>query len=249
MVRNLVSNALKYTGSGKVLLGCRRSGGHVRLEIWDTGVGIPDEELSAIFDEYHQLDNAARERSRGLGLGLSIVKRLGLLLGHAVSVRSVAGAGSMFAVSVDIAPDAVAPPVALAPEPEAEATEHSGTILIVDDDPEILDLLDLILTDEGYSTITAKDAASALDAVTSRKIRPDLLLADYNLPGGLDGLQLAVLLRGRAAWQIPAIILTGDISTGTLRDIALHNCVQLSKPVKLAALSKIVGDLIEKRVS
>ncbi len=249
MVRNLVSNALKYTGSGKVLLGCRRSGGHVRLEIWDTGVGIPADELSAIFDEYHQLDNAARERSRGLGLGLSIVKRLGLLLGHAVSVRSVAGSGSMFAVSVDVAPDAVPEPIALAPAPAAETHEHNGTILIVDDDPEILDLLDLILTDEGYNTVTAKDAASALDAVATRNIRPDLLLADYNLPGGLDGLQLAVLLRGRAAWQIPAIILTGDISTGTLRDIALHNCVQLSKPVKLAALSKIVEDLIEKRAS
>ena len=155
----------------------------------------------------------------------------------------------MFAVSVDVAPDAVPEPIALAPEPVAEAHEHNGTILIVDDDPEILDLLDLILTDEGYNTVTAKDAASALDAVATRNIRPDLLLADYNLPGGLDGLQLAVLLRGRAAWQIPAIILTGDISTGTLRDIALHNCVQLSKPVKLAALSKIVEDLIEKRAS
>ena len=103
MIRNLLSNALKYTKRGKVLLGCRRREGMLSIEVWDTGIGIPDAELQAIFEEYHQLDNAARERSRGLGLGLSIVQRLGNLLGHRVRVRSRLGKGSVFAIEVMLA--------------------------------------------------------------------------------------------------------------------------------------------------
>ena len=104
MIRNLISNALKYTQRGKVLLGCRRRQGKLRIEIWDTGIGIPESELEAIFEEYHQVDNAARQRSRGLGLGLSIVKSLGELLGHPISVRSLHGKGSVF--SIEVAADA-----------------------------------------------------------------------------------------------------------------------------------------------
>ena len=102
MLRNLVSNGLKYTRKGKVLLGCRRSGGSVRIDVWDTGIGIKDDELKSIFEEYRQLDNAARERNHGLGLGLSIVQRLGILLGHRVSVRSRPGKGSVFSVEVPL---------------------------------------------------------------------------------------------------------------------------------------------------
>ena len=93
MIRNLLSNALKYTRRGKVLLGCRRREGMLSIEIWDTGIGIPDEELQAIFEEYHQLDNAARERSRGLGLGLSIVQRLGESAGPSGARPLAAGQG------------------------------------------------------------------------------------------------------------------------------------------------------------
>ncbi len=108
MMRNLLWNALKYTTRGKVLLGCRRRQGMLSIEVWDTGVGIPDEELESIFEEYHQLDNPARERSRGLGLGLSIVQRLGNLLGHPIRVRSQPGKGSVFAVEVTLSPGATA---------------------------------------------------------------------------------------------------------------------------------------------
>ena len=104
MIRNLLSNALKYTEHGKVLLGCRRRDGMLLIKVGDTGVGIPTEELQAIFDEYHQLNNAARERSRGLGLGLSIVQRLGNMLGHRVRVRSRPGKGSVFTIEVKLAP-------------------------------------------------------------------------------------------------------------------------------------------------
>src|SRR5207302_1323628 len=111
-------NALKYTPRGKVLIGCRRRGAGLSIQIWDTGIGIPKEELHAIFEEYHQLDNADRQRSRGLGLGLSIVKRLGNLLSHGVQVRSWAGAGSMFAVDT-------IPPVGAIPAIERQAPAPS----------------------------------------------------------------------------------------------------------------------------
>jgi len=106
MLRNLVSNALKYTRTGRVLLGCRRHGCALRIEVWDTGIGIPAAELDAVFEEYHQLGNEARERSRGLGLGLSIVQRLGRLLDHPVRVRSQPGKGSVFTVEAARTPDA-----------------------------------------------------------------------------------------------------------------------------------------------
>ena len=106
MLRNLLSNALKYTKRGKVLLGCRRRGEMLSIEIWDTGIGIAEQDLQAIFGEYHQLGNAARERSLGLGLGLSIVQRLASLLGHPVRVRSQPGKGSVFSIDVMLTPSA-----------------------------------------------------------------------------------------------------------------------------------------------
>jgi two-component system CheB/CheR fusion protein len=248
MIRNLLSNALKYTKHGKVLLGCRRREGMLSIEIWDTGVGIPDEELHAIFEEYHQLDNAARERSRGLGLGLSIVQRLGNLLGHRVRVRSRPGKGSVFAIEIIFPPSGTPPPL----EPYRHGTDdrnvedirRTGGILVIEDDPELRELLGLILKDEGHRATTAPDGIAALEMVARGTVRPDLILADYNLPNGMDGLQVSAKLRERLHRQIPVIILTGDISTGTLRDIARQDCVQLNKPVKLKELTHVIQSLL-----
>ncbi len=248
MIRNLLANALKYTKRGKVLLGCRRREGTLSIEIWDTGVGIPGEELQAIFEEYHQVGNSARERSRGLGLGLSIVQRLGNLLGHRVSVRSRPGKGSVFAIEIML------PPSGTAPQLEhhrhgigdgiVEGVRRTGAILVVEDDPEIRKLLELFLKDEGHRAATAPDGASALDLVARGTIRPDLVLSDYNLPNRLNGVQLAAKLREKLRHETPVIILTGDISTAALRDIALHDCVQLNKPVKPAELMKVIQRLL-----
>ena len=248
MIRNLLSNALKYTKRGKVLLGCRRHEGMLSIEVWDTGIGIRNEELQEIFEEFHQVDNAARERSRGLGLGLSIVQRLGNLLGHRIRVRSQPGKGSVFAVDVmlpsgDTAPQTVPDWQRAGAGPLAEV-RHSGTVLAVEDDPEVRDLLEMFLKGEGYRAITAPDGVAALELVTRGTIRPDLILADYNLPKGMDGLQLAARLRETLHCQTPVIILTGDISTGTLRHIALQDCVQLNKPMKLKELTQAIQRLL-----
>jgi two-component system CheB/CheR fusion protein len=248
MLRNLVANALKYTEHGKILLGCRRAGKMLSIEVWDTGIGIPQDELAAIFEEYHQLDNAARERSRGLGLGLSIVQRLATLLNHRITVGSTPGKGSHFSIEVAVAarpdPEPVEPETETVEPPAVAATHRTGLILIVEDDPEVREMLELSLKDDGHRTITAADGKIALDTLAGRIAKPDLVLADYNLPKGLNGLQLIAQLRAGLRYEIPAVVLTGDISQTTLREIAGHNCTQLNKPLKLEELMQVVQRLL-----
>jgi two-component system CheB/CheR fusion protein len=248
MIRNLLSNALKYTESGKVLLGCRRRSFGLEIQVWDTGIGIIASELNAIFDEYHQVDNAARERGRGLGLGLAIVQRLGLLLGYPVKVRSRPDKGSVFSIEVtqatkqDSAPriGVLLPAVDMKQAP----TPRTGMILVVEDDADMRQLINLLLLGEGHQTAIVADGTEALALMARGGVTPDLILADYNLPNGLDGLALVGHLRSILRWQVPAIILTGDISTATLRDVSLQQCVQLSKPIKLPALIQTIAGLL-----
>ena len=246
MIRNLLSNAVKYTERGRLLLGCRRHANRLSIEVWDTGIGIPPSELHAIFDEYHQLANPARERARGLGLGLAIVQRLGVLLGHPVQVRSRPGRGSVFAVEVPLAAVAAAPGQAARDDANggAGAPLHTGAILVVEDDPDVGDLLRLLLENAGHRVTRAADAAAALALVRRGEIRPDLVVADYNLPDGMDGLQLTAVLRLELRRQIPVIILTGDILAGTVRAVARAECVQLYKPVQARQLTQTIQRLL-----
>ncbi|MFG1284968.1 chemotaxis protein CheB [Xanthobacter autotrophicus] len=248
MLRNFISNALKYTPRGRVLVGCRRHGPWLRIEVWDTGIGIPDTELRAIFEEYHQLHNAARERNLGLGLGLSIVQRLGLLLDHPIRVRSRPGHGSVFSIDVKIshgvsARQDVAPP-GDRPGRITEPTGQKASILVIEDDPDVRSLLELLLAGEGHVVTAAADGVGALDMVERGAIRPDLILTDYNLPNGMTGLDAAARLRARLRSPVPVVIVTGDISTAALCDIATHDCVQLNKPVKADELARIIQGLL-----
>jgi two-component system CheB/CheR fusion protein len=247
MIRNLLSNALKYTRRGKVLLGCRRRSGGLTIEILDTGIGIAESELAAIFDEYYQIDNAARERSRGMGLGLSIVKRLGNLMGHRIHVRSRLGRGSAFAIDILRPQGAPAAHRSNPPRTTTKAAILKGRILVVDDDPEVRELLTLFLNQDGHEAMGAPDGAAALSLVETGAIRPELLLADYNLPGGMDGIDVARKLRAMLDDAIPVIIVTGDISIETFRTIADQDCVQLNKPVKLTELTKVIQRLLAKQ--
>jgi two-component system CheB/CheR fusion protein len=244
MLTNLLGNALKYTRSGRVLVGARRHGNTLRLEIWDTGIGIAADQLNDIFNEYHQIGNAARERVRGLGLGLSIVQRLGHMLGHKIAVRSAPGKGSTFTIDV---PRAQAPESAIADAPAAPdlaARPRNATLLIIEDDPDIGLLLQNFLTEEGFSVAVAADGDAAKTLVASGKSVPDLILADYNLPGSQTGLAVAHDLRVSLCRPVPVIIMTGDISTATLRLIADEDCVQMNKPMRLSALMTILDDLL-----
>ena len=248
MIRNLLSNALKYTKTGKVLLGCRRQKNQVSIEIWDTGIGIPVIEQQAIFDEYHQLDNSARERSRGLGLGLSIVKRLGILLEHNVKVRSQHGRGSGFSIEVKLPPDV--PTL----RREIQSTKKSIeltvknkkklSILIVEDDVAVNELLQLLLVGEGHDVLTALDGSHAMELMASGTHHVDIIITDFNLPNGMDGLELVAKLGTKLQRQVPAIVLSGNISTDLLREIAEKNCVHLNKPVKLEKLTATIAQML-----
>ena len=249
MMRNLLSNAMKYTKTGKVLLGCRRHRGMVSIEVWDTGVGIPEREQMAIFQEYHQLDNAARQRSRGLGLGLSIVKRLAEFLGHKVQVRSTPGKGSGFSIQIQIplkthAATVAPPPIITADRHVTPVAGRIADILLIEDDSSVRDLLSLLLNDEGHSVTAVADGVAALALIRNQAFKPALVLTDYNLPNGMDGVEATIKLREELRRRVPVIVLTGDISKDTLRKIAQHDCVQLNKPIKPAELSAVIQRLL-----
>jgi two-component system, chemotaxis family, CheB/CheR fusion protein len=241
MVRNLLSNAVKYTARGKILIGCRRRGDRLRVEVWDTGLGIPADQLQTIFEEFRQLNNPARERSLGLGLGLSLVQRLGALLGVSIDVRSRFGSGSVFSVEVPLAHDARD---ADGTRHAVEGTEPRGSVLLIEDDPMLLELLALLFQDEGHLVATAQDGQQALDLATTGGLRPDVIVADYNLPGRMNGLQTIMGLRETLHRDIPGVIITGDISAVTSRAIAPTNCIQLNKPVESDTLISLIDRLL-----
>jgi len=243
ILRNLVSNAIKYTEIGRILLGGRRQGDIVRIEVWDTGLGIAEDQLDRIFEEYHQLDNPARERSRGLGLGLSIVRRLADLLAHPVSVRSVPDKGSVFAIEVprattDLAPSRTAPPAA------SHNSITGRNVLIIEDDADLRDLLSITLTRHNALVSLAADGRAALALMAQAGLIPDLILIDYNLPRDMTGVDAAKAILATVRSDIPVLVLTGDISTTTLRDIAAHGYFRLSKPVSKSALLDTIATLL-----
>jgi two-component system CheB/CheR fusion protein len=241
MVRNLLSNAIKYTPDGRVLLGCRRQGNMLNLEVWDTGIGIEGADLAAIFEDCYQVDNAARQRSRGLGLGLSIVKRLGDLLGHPVRVRSHPSSGSMFSIQLPWLPQVESKLPAL-PLPQAARRSSGLRILVVEDDPDVGEMLAALLAIQSHDVTTALDGPAALESLAHGT--PDLVLADYNLPNGPNGLDVVGIIRATTGCPVPALILTGDISTATLRSVTDAGCALLSKPAGLAELREAIARLM-----
>jgi two-component system CheB/CheR fusion protein len=248
IIRNLLSNALKYTKKGGVLLGCRRGQHTLTIEVLDSGPGIPKTELKVIFDEYHQVNNIARDRSRGLGLGLSIVQRLGDILGHAVSVKSTYGRGSVFSVEVAVSNlvpiDKTEPREENSGKTNPKKDPHIASILIIEDDPDIRHLLEMFLIEEGHVIAAARDGESALQLVASKMVTPDLIIVDYNLPNGTNGLQAISELRELDGQAFSVIVCTGDISTETIRKIAEHDCVHLSKPMRLKDLNDTICKLL-----
>jgi two-component system CheB/CheR fusion protein len=240
MLHNLISNAVKYTGRGKLLLGCRRRTGIIRIEVLDTGIGLPMDQARRIFDEFHQLDNPGRDSALGLGLGLSIVKRLGDLLGHSIDVRSIPGYGSAFAIEIPIG-DAgeIGKTRRARPVPE-DAAPLTGEILIIEDDPTVREMIKLLLDQEGHVTMVAEDVATGLKLAVEHTVRLDLVIADYNLSCGVSGLDAIAALRQHLQRNLPAIVLTGDIATSTLRAVADLGYVQLNKPVKSQQLIQLI---------
>jgi signal transduction histidine kinase/CheY-like chemotaxis protein len=227
---NLVANALRYTRRGGVLVGCRRrSGAQVRVEVWDTGIGIAPEKHRDIFAEFYQVAPAGTLRGEGLGLGLSIVSRLAQLLGHPVGVASRPGRGSCFSVAL---PEAAPQPQAALP-PAAEAWPddplRGARVLVVDNDEDILESTAGLLRAWGCDAVTAASAEQALARLGAHA--PALVMADVHLGAGADGVAAVLQLRQHFERAIPAIVISGDVSQATRDRVAGLGLPLLDKPV------------------
>lgn len=244
IVENLLSNAIRYTGQGKILLGCRRRGGQIRIEVWDSGVGIGEEHLRRIFEEYYQLANPARDRSKGLGLGLAIVDRLVRVLNHKIDVKSTPGRGSVFAVEVPRGM-AVRPADARA-NGASQASDFAGqTILVVEDDSLVMEWTQRLLNSWGLEVIAAHNGASARKCLEQAPTPPDLLMADYRLPGDESGLELVSQIQSSLENKIPSVITTGDTSHDLARQCDAAGCALLHKPIAPAKLRSLLRWLLD----
>jgi PAS domain S-box-containing protein len=245
VVGNLIANAVRHTVNGRVLVGCRRQGDRVRIEVWDNGPGIPSEAHDAIFDEYVQLGNPGRIRKHGLGLGLSIVQRLAALLDHPVSLRSEPGRGSVFAVEV---------PIAASRNTEAESPEHQqalatteGTkVLFIEDDPDVREATSLILKLKGYDVRAAGSGEEAYAAIADSDEAPDLILSDFRLPGRENGAQVVQRVRTLLDSEVPVVFMTGDTSEARIRETRMAYCDVLRKPIDGDKLLRALSDALTR---
>ncbi|CAA7616001.1 PAS domain S-box protein [Magnetospirillum sp. UT-4] len=236
ILRNLLNNAVRYTpAGGRVLFGCRRRGDVLRLEVWDSGIGIPQAELRNIFREFHQVGNSGRDRRQGLGLGLAIVERLARLLGHRIDVRSVEGRGSVFAVEVPVCHRRIAPGVRQLP---LDLMRRGVSILVIEDEPDVRDGLEALLASWGHVVLAAGGADEAIRRLPGFGRLPDLIIADYRLQNGETGGQAIarIAIHLRAEGKVPAIIVTGDTAPERLQQAQALGHRLLHKPVRPDAL-------------
>jgi signal transduction histidine kinase/CheY-like chemotaxis protein len=237
---NLVGNALRYTRSGGVLVACRRRGGRARLEVWDTGIGIPADQRERIFDEFYQAHTAGGETVRGLGLGLAIVRRLAALLHVTIDLRSREGRGSVFAVELPIGVGVASD---LVPEPPAPMRFDGALALVVDDDRDDREAITGLLERWGWHVVSAADGEAACAALRRAPARPDVVISDYHLAGGESGIDLVRRLRTVCATAIPAVLVSGDVTEELHGAAERAGLIVLHKPLQAARLRTLLHHL------
>jgi signal transduction histidine kinase/DNA-binding NarL/FixJ family response regulator len=244
---NLVSNAIRYTARGGVLVGCRRRGPQLRIEVWDSGIGIPEDQRENIFREFYQVVDPERSRRGrpGLGLGLAIVDRLCRLLDHRLELTSTPGRGSRFAVSL---PWVAAPQESIEHSiaPKAKSDPVSGKLVVViDDDALALDAMRGLLRRWGCFVVGAESESSALASLAGDDHRPDLIISDYRLADGRTGIEAIQRLRSALGARIPAFLVTGDIAPERLREAGANGLHLLHKPVEPMALRAMLNQILK----
>jgi CheY-like chemotaxis protein/nitrogen-specific signal transduction histidine kinase len=236
ILRNFVSNAIRYTNKGSVNLTARLEGERIALIVTDTGLGIPEEKQSVIFDEYVQLDNPERDRDKGLGLGLAIVARISHLLGHELQLVSSEGGGSEFRVYVPVGVNAVQIQSNLAMAPEFNQELHEMRVLVIDDEKPILDALTLLLAGWGCDVITAETVEEARQELLSRDVAPHAILSDYRLRENITGIEAIKAIEAMLGQEIPALLITGDMNVEQSSEEGIDEYRILHKPVQPARL-------------
>ena len=237
IVGNFVENAIRYTSKGGVLLTCRRRGGKQWIEVWDTGIGIPEDKLADIFEEFSQLGDGAR--TRGSGLGLAISRQMAKLLGLQIKVRSRLGRGSMFAIELPRGQlrTASKPLVLVTP------INKKYKVAVLDDNRQLLQAFKMLLEGAGHSVVDATSLSELL--VHLGNDRPDILVSDYRLTDGQTGFDAVAEVRSLWGADFPAIIITGDTNPRLIQSMAIQGIPVLYKPVRADALQAAIGAAIE----
>ncbi|MFK3799199.1 MULTISPECIES: PAS domain-containing hybrid sensor histidine kinase/response regulator [unclassified Pseudomonas] len=243
ILRNFLSNACRYTERGSILLGARRRGERLQIEVWDTGRGIAADRLESIFLEFNQLDVGRAADRKGVGLGLAIVERIGRILGGRVQVRSQPGRGSVFAFDVPLSEEKPMPVnVVVQHQPSIGNPLPGRRLLVLDNEISILDSMAGLLGQWGCEVLTATDEVSCLEVLRGRA--PELILFDFHLDHGVLGCDVVANLREHFAVEIPCVMITADRTDLCRRALQALNAPLLNKPVKPGKLRAVVSQLL-----
>jgi GAF domain-containing protein/CheY-like chemotaxis protein len=242
---NLVSNAVRYTTHGGVVIGCRHISENVRIDICDSGPGIPEDQQQSIFSEFYQVSGHERGGQVGFGLGLAIVERLGRLLGHVVELKSRPGRGSRFSISVPVVAGRREIGGVSAADTTIADPARGKLVVVIDDDPLVLDGMGGILDSWGCKVVAAETAEAVLAKTASRQ--PDLIISDYRLRNGETGINAIHRIREALRSPTPAFLISGDTAPERLRDASDHGFHLLHKPVPPMRLRAMVNQLLRDR--
>lgn len=245
ILQNFLSNAIRYTQQGTILLGCRRSGNSLRIEVWDTGVGIPEDKLGEVFEEFRRIDNPKHSQVDGLGLGLAITERIARMLKHTLNVRSWPGKGTVFSVNVPLGEK----DKAIKARPEKRGWIRSKglegiKVLVIDNEPKILEGMSALLQGWSCSTLTAISAVEAKEKIIEQEFLPDIILADYHLDETRTGIMALQELGELWHKPIPAVVITADRTDKVKEEIEQSEAQLLTKPIKPAALRAMINKMI-----
>ena len=240
---NFMSNAIRYTQSGSVMIGCRRRGNIVSIEVWDTGCGISDNQMSSIFEDFYQIENKERDRSKGLGLGLALAKRLSISLNHKIESKSWLGSGSCFSVLVEIGKENSSD---IKLENITNIMDLSGVkVLLVEDDIDVLKSTKQLLESWGCIVSSGRDQDEIKNVIGSDGyLLPDIIVADNRLPGDASGIDVVKLVQKDLESLIPSVIVTGDVERGHVQSITDQGFPVLLKPIQPAKFRAILSHLI-----
>ncbi len=244
VLQNFLSNAIRYTRRGRVLLGCRRRGEDLCIEVWDSGRGIPESKRKEIFEEFRRLDEIDDDQERGLGLGLAIADRIAGMLGHALSLRSWPGRGSVFGISVPQGDLAAVSSVRPSTPNLAEDRLAGRRVLCMENEPAVLSGIEALLSSWGCNTVAVRDRESAMGWVRRGEAPPDILLVDYHLDRGESGLELAEEMQVLWPSRVPSIVITADHTQEAQTAANARGCKILRKPVRPAALRAVMNSVL-----
>ncbi len=248
VLQNFLSNAIRYTQNGSILLGCRRRGDKLRIEVWDTGVGIPESKIQEVFEEFRRIDNPRHSQVKGLGLGLAITDRISRMLGHPLKVRSWPGKGTVFSVDIPFGD----PQQVVQRKRTSAATRRSSNlagirVLCIDNEPNILEGMSALLNGWSCDVRTAISEQEALSRCNGGDFQPDIILADYHLSETQTGVMALKSLAGLWDQSVPAIVITADRTDEVSEDVASVGARMLHKPMKPAALRAMMTTLVARR--